>query len=299
MKCLVFAYSQLGYDCLGYLIKESQHQVIGVFTHEDQPSEHIWFDSVAALAKQYDLPVWTAPNLSEMTHTLVSLNPDVIFSFYYRHMIPENILKIPPLGAFNMHGSLLPKYRGRCPVNWALIHGEKKTGVTLHAMTKTADAGDIIDQESILIEDTATAGDVMTILCSMSVTVLRRCIDAIAFQKTTPIPQDHSQATYFGGRQAKDGEIDWHNPARDIHNLVRALLPIPQYPGAFGKINGHIIRVVASRLIEPHHALEKFSLDNSTSIPGTVVQELSQSEFIVTCGDQGQQRLWIQGEHYR
>ena len=134
---------------------------------------------------------------------------------------------------------------------------------------------------------------------SMSVTVLRRCIDAIAFQKTTPIPQDHSQATYFGGRQAKDGEIDWHNPARDIHNLVRALLPIPQYPGAFGKINGHIIRVVASRLIEPHHALEKFSLDNSTSIPGTVVQELSQSEFIVTCGDQGQQRLWIQGEHYR
>jgi methionyl-tRNA formyltransferase len=234
---LVFAYHDVGYECLDFLIQHDEY-ILAVITHKDNPEEELWFRSVADLGKQYDIPVHTpdSVNSPQWTERIRSWKPDLIFSFYYRSMINEDILGIPPLGSFNMHGSLLPKYRGRAPINWALLHGEKKTGVTLHHMVKRADAGDIVDQEMVEIGQEDTARDVFQKSVSAARLVLERQIDALLEGTAPRRPQDESQATYFGGRRPEDGRIDWSQSAEQIYNLVRAVTQ--PYPGAFTDVDG-------------------------------------------------------------
>ncbi len=234
---LVFAYHNVGYECLDALIQNDEY-ILAVITHKDNPDEEIWFRSVAKLAKKYDIPVHTpeSVNTPDWTERIRSWGPELIFSFYYRNMISEDILGIPRLGAFNMHGSLLPKYRGRVPINWAVLHGEKETGVTLHHMVKSADAGDIVDQEPVPIGPEDTARDVFDKCVKAARVVLKRQIDALT-QGTAPRrKQDESQATYFGGRTPEDGRIDWKATAQTIYNLVRAVTQ--PYPGAFTDVDG-------------------------------------------------------------
>ena len=234
---LVFAYHDVGYECLDLLIQNDEY-IVAVVTHRDDPNEERWFRSVAALAKKYDIPVYTpeSVNTPEWIEKIRSWEPDLIFSFYYRNMIAQEILDMPRLGAFNMHGSLLPKYRGRAPINWAVLHGEKQTGVTLHHMVKSPDAGDIVDQEAVSILPEDTAQDVFGKAVKAARLVLERQIDGL-FQGTAPRKkQDESQATYFGGRKPEDGKIDWTQSAEAIYNLVRAVTH--PYPGAFTELNG-------------------------------------------------------------
>jgi methionyl-tRNA formyltransferase len=287
MRCIVFAYSQLGYDCLRYIIEETSYTIAAVVTHEHNPSEHIWFDSVKDLAVSHRIDVLTPETLKDETiqHKINSYQADAIFSFYYRNMIPEAILNHLPLGAYNMHGSLLPKYRGRCPVNWAIIHGETETGVTLHHMVKAADAGDIVDQEATSIGPEDNAGTVMSRMNALAVRVLKRSLPLIARQTAPRIVQDISQATYFGGRSAKDGEVNWAQPAISIHNLVRALQPSPQYPPAFGVVNGVTRNITESRVVE-----------NSTGQshqPGTVINVIDAHTLHIACGENGRDVLWV------
>ncbi|MDP4725188.1 MAG: formyltransferase [Alphaproteobacteria bacterium] len=287
MRCLVFAYSQLGYDCLQYIIEETPHTVVAVVTHEHNPNEYIWFDSVKDLAADHGIDVLTPETLKDesVQHQISAYQPDAIFSFYYRNMIPDVILKHPRLGAYNIHGSLLPKYRGRCPVNWAMIHGESETGVTLHHMVKAADAGDIVDQESTPISTDDTAGSVMNRMNALAVTVLKRSLPLIATQTAPRIVQEVSQASYFGGRSAKDGEINWVQSAIFIHNLVRALQPSPQYPPAFGIINGEVRNIMQSRVVE--------NLTGQTRQPGTIIDVIDCHTFHIACGENGQDALWV------
>jgi methionyl-tRNA formyltransferase len=151
-------------------------------------------------------------------------------------MIRDEILRIPRLGAFNIHGSLLPKYRGRAPINWAVIHGEKETGATLHRMIKRADAGDIVDQEVVPIGPDDTAFDVFNKVTAAAREVLERKLDAIKAGTAPRTPQDESQATCFGGRKPEDGRIDWRQSSESIYNLIRAVTH--PYPGAFTEVNG-------------------------------------------------------------
>jgi len=234
---LVFAYHDVGYECLDALIQNDEY-VLAVITHKDNPEEEIWFRSVAALARKYDIPVHTPASVSspDWTDRIRSWSPDLILSFYYRDMIPEEILGIPRLGAFNMHGSLLPKYRGRVPINWAILHGEKQTGVTLHHMVKRADAGDIVDQEPVAIGPEDTARDVFGKCVTAARKVLERQIDNLTAGTAPRKPQDEAQATYFGGRKPEDGRIDWTASAESIYNLIRAVTQ--PYPGAFTLSNG-------------------------------------------------------------
>ncbi|MES2608363.1 MAG: formyltransferase [Pseudomonadota bacterium] len=287
MRCIVFAYSQLGYDCLRYIIEETYYTIAAVVTHEDNPKEYIWFDSVKELAIRHDIDVLTPETLKDenIQNQINAYQADAIFSFYYRNMIPEVILNHPPLGAYNMHGSLLPKYRGRCPVNWAMIHGESETGVTLHHMVKAADAGDIVDQESTPISADDTAGTVMNRMNTLAVTVLKRSLPLIATQTAPRIVQDISQATYFGGRSAKDGEINWMQSAISIHNLVRALQPSPQYPPAFGVVNGEVKSILQSRVIE--------NSVGKTHQSGAVIDAIDANTFHIACGENGQDVLSI------
>jgi methionyl-tRNA formyltransferase len=234
---LVFAYHDVGYECLDVLIQNDEY-ILAVITHKDNPNEEIWFRSVAKLAKKYDIPVYTpeSVNTPQWIEQIRSWEPDLIFSFYYRNMIKEEILNIPRLGAFNMHGSLLPKYRGRVPINWAVLHGEKETGVTLHYMVKQADAGDIVDQEAVPILEDDTARDVFTKVVKAARTTLERTLDALTAGTGPRSKQNESEATYFGGRKPEDGRIDWTQSAEKIYNLVRAVTH--PYPGAFTQVAG-------------------------------------------------------------
>ena len=141
-RAAVFAYNNVGVRCLQVLLSQNVDVAL-VITHQDDPQEDIWFDSVADLCRQHDLPCISPgnPNAPDVVDAIKALAPDFFFSFYYRHMLHEALLAIPSQGAFNMHGSLLPKYRGRAPVNWAIIHGENETGATLHLMNAKPDNG--------------------------------------------------------------------------------------------------------------------------------------------------------------
>jgi methionyl-tRNA formyltransferase len=236
-RILVFAYHNVGYECLNALLDRGEN-VIAIFTHEDSPDEEIWFRSVADLARRNGIPVHTPPtvNTPEWTARIREWNPDLIFSFYYRSMISGGILSIPRLGAYNMHGSLLPKYRGRVPVNWAVLNGERETGATLHHMVKRADAGDIVDQQAVPIGPDDTAFEVFTKVTAAAREVLERRIEDLKAGTAPRMPQDEAQATVFGGRRPEDGRIDWTRSAREIYNLVRAVTH--PYPGAFAVVNG-------------------------------------------------------------
>ncbi|MDD4356844.1 MAG: formyltransferase family protein, partial [Smithellaceae bacterium] len=158
MKTLVLAYHNMGIVGLTALARQG-FDIAAVFTHEDDPGENCWFGSVKDWASQHEIPCYTTDNINdeEWVDRIKSWKPDVLFSFYYRKMIGKNILAIPRLGALNLHGSLLPAYRGRCPVNWVLVKGEEKTGVTLHFMVEKPDAGDIVGQKDVLIDFQDTA----------------------------------------------------------------------------------------------------------------------------------------------
>jgi methionyl-tRNA formyltransferase len=230
-QCVVFAYSSIGCECLEELL-DSGLKAAAVFTHEDDPGEERWFRSVRELAQEKSILVYTPQKLGGAETFLIhEIGPDLIFSFSYRRMIPVPILESASLGAFNIHGALLPRYRGRACVNWAVLNGETETGVTLHHMTARVDEGRIIDQEAVPIGLDDTAHDVFKKMIPAAREVLHRSLPSILAGTAYGREQDESRATYFGRRRPEDGLIDWSKPAREIYNLVRAVTH--PFPGAF------------------------------------------------------------------
>jgi methionyl-tRNA formyltransferase len=228
---VVCAYHNVGYRCLEELIRQDADIAL-VFTLDDSPNEEIWFASVRELAQRHGIPVVTSEiNLKENVELVRELAPELLLSFYYRNMIRQEVLEIPRLGALNIHGSYLPKYRGRVPVNWAVINGEHETGATLHYMLEKPDAGDIVDQEKVAIGFTDTALDVFNKVTEAAVRVLARSFPLLVEEKAPRTPMDLSRGSYFGGRRPADGRIDWHRSALEIYNLVRGVTH--PYPGAF------------------------------------------------------------------
>ena len=244
-SAVVFAYHEVGVRCLSVLIAHGI-DVRLVVTHKDQPSEQIWFDSVERLARRNRIDVVTPESVDAALHAQVAaLAPDFLFSFYFRSMLPTALLGLARRGALNMHGSLLPRYRGRVPVNWAVIHGERDTGASLHYMVEKPDAGDLVDQQSVPILPDDTAEDVFRKVTVAAELVLHRSLPALVAGNAPRQPLDLAAGSYFGGRKPEDGRIDWSKPAAMIHNLVRAVAP--PYPGAFTEIAGQPARVLRTR----------------------------------------------------
>ena len=227
---VVFAYHDVGVRCLRVLL-DAGVAVPLVVTHRDDPKEAIWFASVAELAHGRNIEVLLDPPPAEIDSRVQRIAPDFIFSFYYRRMLPPDVLALAKRGAYNMHGSLLPKYRGRAPVNWAVLHGEKETGATLHEMVAKPDAGRIVDQQAVPIGPDDTAAEVFRRVTDAAEIVMKRTIGKLVDGTAELRPNDLSKGSYFGGRRPEDGRIDWRKSAREIHNLVRAVAP--PYPGAF------------------------------------------------------------------
>src|SRR5258706_6558813 len=222
-SAVVFAYHNVGARCLEVLLRHGVDVPL-VVTHEDDPAERPWFDRVADVAAAHGLPFVAPadPNAPDVVARIRALHPDFLFSFYFRRMLAPPLLEIPSRGALNMHGSLLPKYRGRAPVNWAVLHGEAETGATLHYMAEKPDAGDIVAQTSRLILPDETAREVFAKVTAPTTATLDGVLPALLAGSAPRIAQDLSQGSYYGGRRPQGGRIDWARTARQIPNPVRA-----------------------------------------------------------------------------
>jgi methionyl-tRNA formyltransferase len=242
-SAVVFGYHNVGVRCLAVLLAHGVRVAI-VVTHEDAAGETIWFDSVAETAAMHDIPVIAPsdPNAPDLLERVRAIAPDFLFSFYYRFMLSPALLGAARRGAFNMHGSLLPRYRGRAPVNWAVLRGDRETGATLHEMVEKPDAGRLVDQQAVPILPNDTAREVFDKVTLAAEIVLDRSLPGLVSGSVKLAPQNLAAGSYFGARRPEDGRIDWTRGALEIHNLVRAVAP--PYPGAFSFVGGAELRVL-------------------------------------------------------
>ncbi len=273
-RILFFGYSAVGHDCLSLLLERGDN-VIALFTHDDSPQEKIWFKTPASAARAKDVPVFTPASVNppEWLERIALMAPDLILSVYYRNMLSEKILGLARLGAFNLHGSLLPQYRGRAPINWAVLHGEPRIGMTLHRMVKKADAGAIVDQEGVDLDPRDTAGQAFHKVLPCARRVLARQLAALLTGTARETPQDESAATYFGGRKPDDGRVDWRQTSGQIFNLIRAVTD--PYPGAFTDVHD-------SRLMLWWAETEAPGARGRSGRPGEV---LTVSPLVIATGD--------------
>ncbi|WP_350305276.1 bifunctional UDP-4-amino-4-deoxy-L-arabinose formyltransferase/UDP-glucuronic acid oxidase ArnA [Photorhabdus viridis] len=270
MKAIIFAYHDIG--CVGInALTKAGFDIQAVFTHTDNPTENHFFSSVARLSADLALPVFAPENVNHplWIERIREMKPDVIFSFYYRDMLSEDILSLASAGAFNLHGSLLPKYRGRAPINWAILHGETETGVTLHKMVLKPDAGDIVAQHKVAIAETDTSLILHGKMREAAEKLLDQVLPQIKAGTYTATPQDGKQATYFGRRTAADGEIDWSKSATEINNLIKAVTE--PYPGAFTFLGDRKMTIWQASVLNKTHNKQ----------PGTI---LSVAPLIIACG---------------
>jgi methionyl-tRNA formyltransferase len=232
MRTVVFAYHNIGIVGLEALSRHG-FDIAAVFSHLDDPQENIWFGSVVEWAKKRRIAFFCPENVNtpHWLDKIREFQPEAIFSFYYRNLLGGEILRLPPSGAYNLHGSLLPAYRGRSPVNWVLVNGETLTGVTLHHMVEKADAGDIVEQKEVPIEFEDTALTLYGKICGRAKLLLDEILPLLRDGVAPRRVQDSKRATYFGGRRPEDGKIDWRWQAAQIYNLIRAVTE--PYPGAF------------------------------------------------------------------
>ena len=246
-RAVVFAYHDVGVRCLKALLSGGV-EVPLVVTVADDPGERQWFASVAEAAREYGIEVVTAesPGAARLDERVAVLAPDFVFSFYYRALLPEALLRCARRGALNMHGSLLPKYRGRAPVNWAILNGERETGATLHEMVARADAGDIVDQMAVPILADDEAREVYAKVTVAAEIVLARSLPGLLAGTAPRRPQPIVPGQYFGRRRPEDGRIDWSWPAARVHNLVRAVAP--PFPGAFSDVGRGRLWIHRTRL---------------------------------------------------
>ena len=277
-SAVVFAYHDVGVRCLSVMLAQGV-KVELVVTHRDDPNETVWFESVEKLARANDLEVATPddPNSPEFLQRLADISPDFIFSFYYRFMLSPAVLATAMRGAFNMHGSLLPKFRGRAPVNWAVLRGESATGATLHEMVEKPDAGRIVDQFPVPILPDDRAIDVFRKVTVAAELLLDRALPGVLDGMAPFLSQDLSQGGYFRGRKSDDGRIDWTKSAREIHDLVRAVAP--PYPGAFTMLGAQRLGVLRSRIV------------GKNTVPVQASLRLAGEFLVAECADGGVLRI--------
>jgi len=278
MKAVVLAYHNIGCTGIEALLRNG-FEIAAVFTHTDDPKEKIWFRSVAELTTTENIPVFAPNNINHpiWVRKIKEINPDIIFSFHYRRNVKQAILEIPPAGCLSLRASLLPKYRGKCPINWVLVNGEKETGVTLHYLTTSLDDGDIVCQEKIEISDTDTAKSLHEKAAKTASKLLDKILPRINDGTAPRTPQDHSKVTCFGPRCPEDGEIDWSMSATKVRNLVRAVTH--PYPGAFSYVGEKKYYFWA--VTEMSNSEVGLDAGEKRPFPGTII---STEPLVVVCG---------------
>jgi len=246
--------------------------IIGVVTHPPDPEDGVRYESVFEFARQHQWKTIRGRGRDpETLQFIASLKPDLLWITDYRYLIPRELLTLSPLGTVNLHPSLLPAYRGRASINWAILKGETQLGLTGHFVDEGMDTGDIIEQMSYNITEDQDVGDCLNILYPMYATITQRILSYFR-RGTVPItPQDESRATAFPGRKPEDGRIDWSQPARQVLNLVRAVAS--PYPGAFTTLQGQKLTLWRARVIS----------ETMAGSPGSVF-DCRRGEIFIQCG---------------
>ncbi|WP_445178313.1 bifunctional UDP-4-amino-4-deoxy-L-arabinose formyltransferase/UDP-glucuronic acid oxidase ArnA [Pseudomonas sp. McL0111] len=289
-KTVVFAYHDIG--CAGIeALLNSGYDIAAVFTHADDPKENAFYASVAQLCATKGIPVHAPEDANHplWIERIAKLDPEYIFSFYYRNLLSEPLLALAKKGAFNLHGSLLPRYRGRAPANWVLVNGETETGVTLHRMVKRADAGAIVAQQRVAIERSDTGLTLHAKLRTAASDLLRDTLPNMLQGKITETPQDESKATVFGRRTPADGKLVWAKPAEELFNLVRAVTR--PYPGAFCAVGEHKLIVWSAEVAK----------GNDGQAPGRVISvdplriACGQDSLVINAGQRNDNGLYLSG----
>ncbi|WP_247841784.1 bifunctional UDP-4-amino-4-deoxy-L-arabinose formyltransferase/UDP-glucuronic acid oxidase ArnA [Pseudomonas sp. MWU12-3103b] len=289
-KTVVFAYHDIG--CAGIeALLNSGFDIAAVFTHADDPKENAFYASVAQLCANKGIPVHAPEDANHplWIERIAKLDPEYIFSFYYRNLLSEPLLALAKKSAFNLHGSLLPRYRGRAPANWVLVNGETETGVTLHRMVKRADAGAIVAQQRVAIERSDTGLTLHAKLRTAASDLLRDTLPNMLQGKITETPQDESKATVFGRRTPADGKLVWAKPAEELFNLVRAVTR--PYPGAFCAVGEHKLIVWSAEVVK----------GNEGQAPGRVISvdplriACGQDSLVINAGQRNDNGLYLSG----
>lgn len=271
---------------------ESEDEVVAVVTQPDKPKGRgldIASPPIKVLAEEHGIPVLQPQKIRtyEFFNNLKNLSPDLICVVAYGKILPKNILDLPPCGCTNVHASLLPKYRGAAPINWAIIRGEKLTGITTMKLDEGMDTGDMLLRREIPIDYEDTGETLSEKLSEIGAKVLIETIRLLKEGRLNPIPQDHSQATYAPMLKKEDGTIDWEKSAEEIRSLIRGALP---WPGAFTSLEGKLFKIYKARVVGGDGPLNTLPLDprldrgypRSRGRPGEVIKSNSETLRVAT-----------------
>lgn len=231
---------------------EAGHTVVGVFTRADKPvgrKQVLTAPPVKKLAVEHDIPVWQPATLrdGEAEKVFRTLQPDLVVVVAYGRILPPELLHIAPLGCINLHVSLLPKYRGSAPIQWAVLNGDTKTGVTIMQLDEGCDTGDILMVEPVEIGPETTSGELFDQVSAVGAETLVRAVEDLAAGRLTPRPQDEAKATKAPPLTKEMARFTFAEPAEHLHNWVRGMNP---WPVAFFELDGKKIKVLESRLAE-------------------------------------------------
>jgi methionyl-tRNA formyltransferase len=245
-------------------IHESNHELIGVVTQPDKPrgrGRKLGISPVKELAMGLRLPIMQPETTRDeaFMEEVNRMSPDVIVVAAYGRMLTRELLDLPPHGCINVHASLLPKYRGAAPIQWAIVNGERRTGVTIMKMDEGMDTGDILLTQQVEITDTDTAQSLHDRLAQVGAGLVINALDGVERGTIRPAPQDNSMASYAPPLKKEDGLIDWSRAARVIYNRIRGFDP---WPGAFTYLRGSRLKVFSGEVVE----------EEVRDTPGKVVQ---------------------------
>ncbi|QUH20891.1 methionyl-tRNA formyltransferase [Alkaliphilus sp. B6464] len=274
MKIIYMGTPEFAVPCLETLVN-SKHEVIGVFTQPDRPSgrgQKVNITPVKEKALEHNIPIFQPTTLKneDVINEIKELNPDIIIVVAYGQILPKKVLEIPKYGCINVHASILPKYRGAGPINWAIINGEKKTGITTMYMDVGLDTGDMLLKEEIEIGENETAGELHDRLMKLGAKVLDKTIELLETDEIRGIPQNHDNSSYAPMLTKDLGKIDWSKSAKEIKDLIRGTIP---WPTAYTTYNGQVMKIWKSRIIE----------SNKEHAPGKIL-EITKEYILVATG---------------
>jgi len=283
LKIIFMGTADFSTPVLERLVDSKENKVL-VVTQPDRPQgrgRKILPTPIKKVALDKGLEVFQPENINdeESIKRMKEFHPDIILVVAYGQILSNHILNIPKTGCINIHGSLLPKYRGAAPINRAVINGEKETGITFMFMKEKVDAGDIIFQEKIGILPDETSGELYYKLSALSAEILPKLLEKIKSGKIERISQDIKLVTFARKMNKEDGKIDWSDKGEKVYNLIRGTIP---YPGALTYYKGKKLKITRARFMYDYQD----DTDAISPKPGRVVK-IKKDSILISTGDKG------------
>ena len=273
-KILFFGNHNVGYNCLEFLLA-SNYEVVCVVVNKGHKCRCTWYNSVWKLASKNKLLIFESDEIEKKRNVnrIKKLNPDLLLSVSYNYKIPKDMLKIPRYGAYNLHGSYLPDYKGRFSPVWCILNGEKYTGVTLHEISEKIDSGRIVARKKIKIYSDSTAIEIFNEQVGVSVDLLRENINKLLSKRTDYLNIDNSKGTYYTARSNEENRIRWNRTSTEIDRLVRAAY-FPPYNFAYTYLKG--------KKIEIKKIFVKKDINCQRCKPGTIITTIEECPLVAT-----------------